>query len=367
MIKLSSPCLGEMEKEAVCRVLDSHVINMGKETMEFEKELAVFFNLPTDNVVCVNSCTAALHLSLQSVGVGIGDEVLVSTYTFISTFQAISATGAIPIPVDIDFDDAFINFEDLQRKLTDKTKAIIPVFFAGCGVEKIEKIYDFAKRNNLYVIEDAAHCFGDENISNHRGIICFSFDAIKNITCSDGGCVIAKDHVTANSIRDTRLLGVMGDTDARYKGQRSWNADTTEQGWRYHMSNICAAIGRAQLSRFHEFKQKRQQYSKMYTNGLKSNKNIQLFPINFETAVPHIFPIIVKNGMRNNLKNYLFEREIETGVQYKPNHLLTKFNRKYQLPNAERLYESILCIPLHPKLSEDNINYIIDQINEFLK
>jgi dTDP-4-amino-4,6-dideoxygalactose transaminase len=244
----------------------------------------------------------------------------------------------------------------------------MPVLFAGCGNDKIHKIYELANENSIVVVEDAAHSFGDENISKRAGILCFSFDAIKNITCSDGGCVITNDEEIANKIKDSWLLGVIGDTEVRYEGKRSWNADTTEQGWRYHMSNVCAAIGRAQLSRFNsELKSLRQKFSKMYIDGLKDLKNIQLFPIDACTAVPHIFPIIVKNGIRDELKTYLLEKGIETGVQYKPNHLLTKFNRGYSLPNAERLYENILSIPLHPRLSEDDVQYVIEKIKEFLR
>jgi dTDP-4-amino-4,6-dideoxygalactose transaminase len=358
--------LGNLEKEAVCRVLDSHAINMGRETREFERELKEFFGIQDLHILCVNSCTAALHLSLQALGIGCGDEVLVPTFTFISSFQAISASGATPIPVDVDFEDGFINIDDAKRRITDKTRAIMPVLFAGCGNNKIHEIYEIAMKNNIRVVEDAAHSFGYENIANRAGILCFSFDAIKNITCSDGGCVVTNDEEIASKIKDVRLLGVIGDTEVRYDGKRSWDADTTEQGWRYHMNNICASIGRTQLSRFHgELKPLRQKYSKMYMNGLKNLKNIQLFPINADTAVPHIFPIIIKNGMRDALKAYLLENGIESGIQYKPNHLLTKFNRGYSLPNSERLYASILSIPLHPKLSEDDVLYVIERIRGF--
>jgi dTDP-4-amino-4,6-dideoxygalactose transaminase len=367
MIKLSSPSLGELEKEAVCRVLDSQVINMGLETMMFEKELAQFFRRSESDVLCVNSCTAALHLSLQATGVSLWDEVLVPTHTFISTFQAVTATGAIPIPVDVDFDDGFISLSDAAKRLTKKTKAIIPVRFAGCGGDKIDNIYDFAIKHNLQVIEDVAHCFGDENIANSNGVLCFSFDPIKNITCSDGGCVVTNNEVVATHIKDARLLGVIGDTEARYRGQRSWDADTTFQGFRYHMNNICASIGRAQLSRFKELREARQKYSRMYIDALQDNPNIQLFPINANTAVPHIFPIIVKENRRDALMAYLFENGIESGVQYKPNHLLTKFYKGYQLPISEKLYASILSIPLHPKLSESDVLFVIDKINYFLK
>ncbi len=366
MIRLSSPSLTKCEEEAVCRVLRSHIINMGTETLEFEKELASFWQCSGQkSVICVNSGTAALHLSLQACGVGLGDEVLAPTYTFVATFQAISATGAVPIPVDVDKTDGFIDLDDLQKRITSKTKAIVPVLFAGCGGEKISDLYNIAKLNNLHVIEDAAHCFGDEHIMSRSGILCFSFDAIKNITCSDGGCIVTDNDVIAEKIKDARLLGVIGDTEARYHGRRSWDADTTDQGWRYHMSNVCAAIGRAQLSRFDELSSKRKKYSKMYVDGLQDIIDIQLFPIKADTAVPHIFPIIIKDDRRDALKAFLYEQGIETGVQYKPNHLLTKFYKGYDLPNAMWLYTHILSLPLHPALEEKDIAFVVDKIRAF--
>lgn len=369
MIKLSQSWITDVEKNAVNKILDSQIINMGVETREFERELAEFFNTPGIYVTCVNSATAALHLSLQALGIGHGDEVLVPSYTFVASFQAVSATGATPIPVDVDLDDAFINLDDAKKRITKNTKAIMPVLFAGCGSAngKLQKIYNMAKEHNLHVVEDAAHSFGEDGIAKRDGVLCFSFDPIKNITCSDGGCVVTKNKEITEKIKDARLLGVVGDTEARYSGGRSWDADTVAQGWRYHMNNICASIGRAQLSRFGEIKERRQKYSKMYIDGLSNIPNIQLLPINAETAVPHIFPIIVRNNLRNELKKFLYNNEIESGIQYKPNHLLTMFNKGYELPNAENLYRSILSIPLHPRLQEDDVSYVISKIKEFFE
>ena len=365
-IKLSSPYVGEEEKAAVCRVLDSHVLNMGIETREFEKELKEFFKREDVEVCCVNSCTSALHLALQAHGIGPGDEVLVPTYTFISSFQAVSATGATPIPCDIDVDDAFISESDAEKRITNKTKAILPVSFAGCD-SKAGNIYKLASKYNIHVIEDVAHSFGDEKVVNRAGTLCFSFDAIKNITCSDGGAVITSNKEIANKIKDARLLGVIGDTEQRYSGKRSWNSDTVDQGWRYHMSNICAAIGRAQLAKFDEIRHRRQTFSKMYIEGLKDVRGTRLLPINAHSAVPHIFPIVIENGKRDELKSFLLEHNIESGVQYKPNHFLTKFYKGYSLLNAEELYGKILSIPLHPRLFEDDVSYVIETIKKFFK
>lgn len=363
-VKLSSPWLGAEEIEAATRVLNSQVVNMGIETKLFEGELNNFFGREDAKTSCVNSCTAALHLGLQCSGIGTGDEVLVPTYSFVATFQAIAATGATPIPCDVRFDNAFIDLDDAKTRLTSKTKAIMPVLFAGCD-QQIFDIYQFALENNLRVIEDAAHCFGDEHIAERNGVLCFSFDAIKNITCTDGGAILSSDEEVTNRVKDVRLLGVIGDTAARFEGKRTWNPNVVEQGWRYHMSNLCAAIGRAQLAKFPKIREKRQKYSNIYLSELCDIPEIQLLPINAKTAVPHIFPIIIKNGKRNELKAFLLENGIETGIQYKPNHLLTYFNKGYDLPNSVKLYESILSIPLNPMLTEDDVLYVVSMIKKF--
>lgn len=361
-IKLSSPWLGQEEIDAVTDVLLSQKINMGMETKYFEEELYAFFGRSDIDVSCVNSCTAALHLALQCSDIGVGDEVLVPTYTFVSTFQAIKATGAIPIPCDVEIDDVFISLEDAQNRTTSKTKAIVPVLFAGCD-GKIDRLYEFARNNSLIVVEDAAHCFGDEEIVQREGILCFSFDPIKNITCANGGAIVTSDMLLAKKIKNARLLGVVGDTDVRYNGGRSYDFETVAQGWRYQMNNIEAAIGRAQLRKFDQIKLRRRKYADMYINGLQNIDEIRLLPINIKTAVPHIFPIIVKNNLRDNLRKVLQAKGIETGVQYKPNHQLKYFNLGYELPNANELFQNMLSLPLHPALSVEDVTYIIDAIN----
>ncbi len=363
-VKLSSAYFGEEEAEAVARILQTQVVNMGAEVKLFEEELHKFFGRDDANVTCVHSCTAALQLSIQACDITIGDEVLVPTFTFVSTFQAVRANGAVPIPCDVDPNDGFIDLSDAEKRVTKKTKAIIPVLFAGCS-SKIDEVYKFAADHNLKIIEDAAHCFGDENIAKRNGILCFSFDPIKNISCGDGGCIVTAQKNITERLKDMRLLGVIGDTERRFQGKRSWNSDVKELGWRLHMNNIAAAIGLAQLAKFSEIRRLRQRNANMYLQQLADVPGIQLFPINAKTAVPHIFPIIVKSGRRDELQKYLAEAEIETGVQYKPNHLLSYFNMGYGLPNAEKLYSEILSLPVHPLVSEDDVEYVIDKIKDF--
>ncbi|MDR3224543.1 MAG: DegT/DnrJ/EryC1/StrS family aminotransferase [Holosporales bacterium] len=365
-IKLSSPWFGDLEVEAVSRVLRSQVVSMGMEAKFFEEELHKFFGRREATVTCVHSCTAALQLSLQACNIYHGDEVLVPTLTFVSTFQAVKANGATPVPCDVSVSDGFIDLDDARKRLTSKTKAIIPVLYAGCG-SKIYDVYQFADEHNLVVIEDAAHCFGDENISKRDGVICFSFDPIKNISCGDGGCILTTNSDVTERAKDIRLLGVVGDTDRRFQGKRSWDFDVVEQGWRLHMNNIAAAIGRAQLLRFGKIKERRQRNAKMYLSALSDIPEIRLLPINADTAVPHIFPVVINGGRKKELMTYLAENGIETGTQYKPNHLLSYFNLGYDLPNAMELCNGLLSIPIHPLLSLEDVQYVINNIRKFFK
>lgn len=365
-IKLSSPWYGKEEKEAAARVLDSQVSCMGTETKLFEEELKQFFGREDINTICVHSCTAALQLALQGIGIKQGDEVIVPTFTFISTFQAVTANGAVPIPCDVNKNTGFIDINDVKKHITKKTKCILPVLYAGID-NGIDEIYDFAKNNNLQVIEDAAHSFGNKEIIKRAGVLCFSFDPIKNLSCTDGGLVVCKNNDISERLKDIRLLGVIGDTNNRYNNKRSWDFDVKEQGWRLHMNNLCAAIGRAQLSKFNKIAELRCKYANLYLAELKNIEEIQLLPIDTFNGVPHIFPIIIKSETVDNFKNFLLQNNIGCGTQYKPNHLLTYFNRGYNLPNAEWLYKHIISIPLHPMLSESDVYYVIDKIKKYFK
>ena len=258
MIKLSKSSLSDLEKKAVCAVLDAEFLGMGKQVGLFEEELKQIFGRPA---ICVATGTAALHLALQAIDLQPGDEVLVQSLTYVASFQAIAATGAIPVACDIHPDTLSINLIDAQAKLSSKTRAIMPVYYAG-KPQQIKEINEFAKRNNLRIIEDSAHAFGSyyngSLIGSFGDITCFSFDGIKNITSGEGGCIITQDHDVIQKVKDARLLGVKGDSENRIKGSRSWQFDVTRLGWRYHMSDIMASIGRVQLTRMNDFANKRQ-------------------------------------------------------------------------------------------------------------
>lgn len=372
LIRLSRSIVGKAEADAVARILlEDGYLGMGSEVQKFENEIAAFLGIDSSTVVCVNSGTAALHLAVQSV-IKPGEEVLVPSFTFLASYQAISAAGAIPVSCDIYEDTLTIDIGDAEKKLTSRTRGIMPVYYAS-NPGNIIRVYEFAEKNELRVIEDAAHAFGCKYKSNMIGsigdIICFSFDGIKNITSGEGGAIISRDKRVLDHVKDSRLLGVIKDSEKRYEGQRSWDFDVNAQGFRYHMSNILAAIGRVQLRRLEsEFGPKRISQVQTYKKLLSDNKNIRFQTYEEEAIIiPHIFPIRILNNKRDDLRAYLLENNIQTGIHYKPNHLLNFYNNsRISLPVTEKVYEQILSLPLHPGLEITDIELICNLINNFI-
>jgi len=368
VIKLSKSIVGETEISALEGVIKESYLGMGKTVQEFESRLKEY--LRAEYVVCASSGTAALHLALMSAGLKPGDEVLVQSLTYVASCQAITAVGAIPVMCEIDPATCTIDLRDAESKVSNKTRAIMPIHYAG-RVGPLNEIYEFAGRFGLRVIEDAAHAFGtvfeNKRIGSFGDIVCFSFDGIKNITSGEGGAIVTNDKKVAMFSMDARLLGVQKDTEKRYSGLRSWEFDVIHQGYRYHMSNLFGVIGLVQLDRFEkELKPKRQWLAKKYHLALKSVPNIVLFPDEYDDVVPHIFPMRVLKGKRDGLKEFLNSFGIECGIHYYPCHLLTYFgSNRGLLPVTEEVYGELITIPLHPDIMEEEQQFIINKIKEF--
>lgn len=367
MIRVSKSVVGKEESNAVKKIIETlGYLGMGSEVGLFENELELFFGNPNYKTICVNSGTSALHLAIESITKP-GDEVLVPSLTYVATFQAISAAGCIPISCEVNKDTLLLDTKDAKKRISKKTKVILPVFYAGNPYNYLE-IYKFANEHNLRVIEDAAHAFGSvyngKKIGAQGDIICFSFDGIKNITSGEGGAIVTSDKDVINYVKDARLLGVQKDSEKRYKGERSWEFDVSIQGYRFHMSNIFAAIGRVQLKRFiNEFDITRKNIAKEYTRLLIDNKKIKLIKMNYDNVVPHIFPILVMDNLRNKLVESLLENDVQCGLHYKPNHLLSKYKTSYKLDITEKVFNQILTIPLHPEINNSEIKKITNIIN----
>jgi dTDP-4-amino-4,6-dideoxygalactose transaminase len=367
VIRLSRSIVGRAEADAAARViLEDGYLGMGAEVARFERDLASYLGVEPAHVSCVSSGTAAVQLAVQAI-LEPGDEVLVQSLTFVATFQAITAAGAVPVACDVTPDTISIDLADAGRRCTSRTRAIMPVHFAS-NPGNLDAVYAFANERGLRVIEDAAHAFGctyhGRKIGSAGDVACFSFDGIKNITTGEGGAIVTADAQAAARVRDARLLGVEKDSEKRYEGQRSWDFDVSRQGYRYHMSNIFAAIGRVQLERLdREFGPARVALARRYRAHLADVPGVRLFDTDLDTVIPHIQPIRVLDGRRDAVRGTLEAEGVQTGMHYKPNHLLTFFGgHATTLPVTERLYEEMLSLPLHPGVSLDDVDRICELV-----
>ena len=257
-MRLSRSIVGEAEAEAVRRVIvEDGYLGIGAEVKRFEQELASYLGVDPELVCTANTGTSALTLAVDAVapcrfGEGARGSILVPSLTFVASFQACTACGVTPIACEVLPETGTIDLADCEKRLKKDTFAIMPVHYAS-NPWQLDEVYAFAARHGLRVVEDAAHAFGCRHdgrlIGSFGDVACFSFDGIKNITSGEGGLVVCQDRETARIAQDARLLSVEGDTRARFAGERTWDPDVVRQGWRFHMSNIMAAVGRVQLSR----------------------------------------------------------------------------------------------------------------------
>lgn len=366
-IRLSRSVVGGAEAAAVSRIIiEEGYLGMGAEVQRFEADLAAYLGVQPAQVISVNTGTAALHLAIQAA-VPKGSEVLVPSLTFVASFQAIAAAGCVPVPCDVYAATGTIDLEDAAKRISPRTKAIMPVHYAS-NPWQLDAVYAFAAQHNLRVIEDAAHAFGcsyhGRKIGSTGDVVCFSFDGIKNITSGEGGCIVSFDPEVTRLCSDARLLSVENDTEKRYTGGRSWDFDVHCQGYRYHMSNIMAAIGRVQLSRLDgEFAPARRRLLAQYRAELANVSGIALLQLDAaDDIVPHIYPVRVLHGRKDAVKAALAAQDIPTGVHYKPNHLLTYFKEMLPqgapFPVTEQLHAELVTLPLHPALSEQDVSNI---------
>ena len=369
-MRLSQPALDSEELEAVTRVLKSEFLGMGKEVSEFEEILSEYFS---NQVICVNTGTSALQLALSAAGITEGDEVLVPSLTYVATFQAISAIGAIPVSCDVQINDLQMDIEDAAKRITSKTRAIVPVYFSG-ATSCLERVEKFSNENGLINIPDAAHALGSRKdsqlIGSGQGTNIFSLDGIKNITSGEGGIIVSSDPKVIQNAKDTRLLGVIGDSTRRASRERSWDFDVTEQGWRFHMSDIFAAIGKVQFTKLEKFATIRKAYFSMYCELLSEIPEVNLFDWDINDGmVPHIFVVRIP-GMtsRESLRTNLMAENIPTGIHYKPNHLLSfyKNSKAEALKTTESVYSEILTLPLHTRLTELQVKEVVMKLKKNL-
>lgn len=370
MIRLSKSSITNEDKSAVMEVLDNEFLGMGPRVREFEEALSNFFGR---QAVAVSNGTAALQLAMQACGIGPGDEVIVPSLTYVASFQAISATGATPVACDVDPTTLQADPEDMKARISDRTRAIMPVHYSG-NTGPLERYSALAADFGLRVIEDAAHALGTTvghgaRVGSFGDIACFSFDGIKNITSGEGGCVVSEDQNILDRIRDYRLLGVKKDSENRYAGKRSWEFDVGEQGWRYHMSDIMAALGLSQLKRFGTTAPVRQANARIYNELLAGIEGLEIFHNALDETIPHIYPILLPpSADRVVLRKGMEKAGIQSGIHYYPNHFLSKFASPAALPfpATEAIFPRLMSLPLHLDLVAADQEKVVNVLRTLL-
>jgi len=369
MIHIARPNIGKDELENVHKVFKTRWLGMGSFVYEFEKAIESY--LGVKYAIAVNTGTTAIHIALSAVGVGRGDEVLVPSLTFAGSVQPIINLGARPVFCDIEPDTLNIDIEDAKRRITKKTKAIIVVHYGGMACD-MSRILDIAKKKGITVVEDAAHAFGSsykgKKIGSFGHLACFSFDPIKNITCGEGGCVTTNSARLAKILRRKRLLGISKDTWMRYRNKRSWLYKVVTEGYRYHMSNVNAAIGLAQLERFEKFIEKKKRIIKGYDGFFRNVKGIGLLRRNYEETAPFNYTIKIEKN-RDGFIEYMQKNGISVGLNYIPNHVQPFFKgfKKDALPITEALWKRIASLPLYYDMKRDEIEKVKYYTKKFVE
>ena len=356
--------------DRVNKVLQSIFLTTGGVVEDFEGKLQAYLN--AKNAIGVTSCTAALQLSLLAWGIGSGDEVITTPMSFCATANAILHTGAIPVFVDVEENTGNINAEIIERKITGKTKALLPVHLYGqmCDMKRIRQIAD---RYGLVIIEDAAHCIEGIRDSVKVGELgdaaCFSFYATKNITSGEGGAIVTNHFDKAELLRVLRLHGIDKSAADRYtKRYKHW--DMPVLGWKYNMDNIQAALLSGQLNRIEKLWRRRDEISRRYEDAFGSLKEIDLMKsLPNSRHARHLFTIQVPEDRRDLLLIALQEKGIGVAVNYRSIHLLKYYREKFgykegDFPVSEKIGNRTISIPLYPKLTDTEVNYVIRTIRK---
>ena len=365
IIPVSRPSIGEEETAAVAKVFASGWLGMGAVTAEFEDALRRRFE--DRQVVAVSHGTAALHLALTGFGIGPGDEVLVPSLTFSASVQAILMAGATPVFCDSREDTLLIDPEDAAARITAKTRAIMPVHYAGQACE-MDRLLGLAQRHGLVVIEDAAHAFGASYHGRPIGCVghatCFSFDPIKTPTCGEGGAIVLADGAVADHLRRLRLLGMDREAWKRQGNASGEPYAVTTAGYRYHLPNFCAAIGLAQLAKVDAFLARRRTIARRYDQAFASLGAVRPLAVDHDQSAVFLYVVRVPAAQRQGFRDILKQHGVDTGVHYPLNHRQPFFQSyaSAPLPRVERIGSEIVSLPMFAGLTDADVETVITAV-----
>ncbi len=378
-LPFARPDITEAEISAVVATMRSGWLTTGPNCAAFEREFVEFLGADAE-AIAVNSATAGLHLAFEAIGVRPGTEVLVPTWTFTSTAEAVRYLGGDPVLVDVDPLTLCIDLADAERKVTERTVAIAPVHFAGLGVPD-GALTDFAERHGLRIVEDAAHSFPTLNegtlIGAHgHDATVYSFYATKTMTTGEGGMVVTPDAELAARMRTMRLHGINRDVFDRYSSKKpSWHYDVVAPGYKYNLTDTAAAMGRVQLQRSHEMAAKRAAIAARYDEAFAG------LPVVLPAHAPdgsthswHLYVLRLTDEAplgRDGFVQRMADAGVGTSVHFIPLHLQPYWRDTYHhapedFPVASAQFERCVSLPIFSSMTDDDVDHVVEAVTGIL-
>ncbi|KPN90510.1 UDP-4-amino-4-deoxy-L-arabinose aminotransferase [Pseudomonas nunensis] len=369
-LPFSRPSIGDEEIAAVEQVLRSGWITTGPKNQALEEHFANYVGCK--HAVALSSATGGMHITLLALGIGPGDEVITPSQTWVSTANMICLLGATPVFVDVDRDTLMTDLDSIEAAITPRTKAIIPVHYAGAAFD-LDPLYALADKHGIAVIEDAAHAAGTFYKGRHvgsQGTAIFSFHAIKNMTCAEGAMFVSDDEALASRVRMLKFHGLGVDAYDRLTGGRKPQAQVIEPGFKYNLADINAAIALVQLERLDEINAKRTQLAQTYLQQLEGLPVQPLaIPAYAQQHAWHLFILRIdadRCGLdREAFMKALQEQNIGTGIHFIATHLHTYYRQRFPdiyLPNTEWNSARLCSIPLFPDMTTDDVERVVGAI-----
>ena len=371
-LPFSRPAMGQEELAAVSEVLQSGWITTGPKNQALEQAFCELTG--NKHAIAVSSATAGMHVALMALGIQAGDEVITPSLTWVSTLNMIVLLGAEPVMIDVDRDTLMVTPESIEAAITPRTRAIIPVHYAGAPAD-IDAIRAIGERHGIPVIEDAAHAAGTHYKGKHvgdRGTAIFSFHAIKNMTCAEGGLIVTDDEPFANRMRSLKFHGLGVDAFDRQTLGRAPQAEVITPGYKYNLADINAAIALVQLNKLEQNNARRTEIAERYLAELVNTPYLPLIhPQWAHKHAWHLFILRIDESRcgitRNEFMGALKEKGIGTGLHFRAAHTQKYYRERYptlSLPDTEWNSDRICSIPLFPTMSDDDVSRVINALRE---